>query len=427
MEFKLLNTDGAARRTRLVFPRGSVDTPAFMPVGTYGTVKTLTPEEVWKSGTQILVGNTLHLMLRPGLEAVTAHGDLHDFMGWQGPILTDSGGFQSYSLAETRKMTEQGMMFRSPVNGERVFLDPERAMAVQRRLGSDIAMVLDDCTPYPASERMAEQSMHLSLRWARRSKEAYGHNPMPKGQELAAVLRPSLNIIARHDRPYDFGPYSNGIVAGESREVDFRSGASSGGEASPGALFGIVQGGVYTHLREASLAGLLDICFEGYAIGGLAVGEPPEDRLRILTHIVPQMPPTKPRYLMGVGTPEDIVEAVRRGIDLFDCVLPTRNARNGQLFVREGVIRIRNRCYRDDPRPLEAGCTCYTCRTFGRAYLRHLDKCGEMLGARLNTIHNLHYYQTLMAELRDAIAASRLTEYVQGFYARRARGPKPVS
>ncbi len=366
MEFRLLARDGQARRGRLIFPRGEVDTPAFMPVGTYATVKTLTPEEVAGLGAQMILGNAFHLMLRPGLEVIRAHGGLHGFMGWRGPILTDSGGFQVFSLGAMRKISEQGVTFASPVNGDRVFMGPEESMEVQRVLGSDVVMIFDECTPYPADEATARTSMELSLRWAERSKIAHGDNPA--------------------------------------------------------ALFGIVQGGMYPHLREASLAGLVEIGFDGYAIGGLSVGEPKEEMLRILDHTAPRLPEDRPRYLMGVGRPEDLVEAVRRGVDMFDCVMPTRNARNGHLFVRDGVIRIRNARYERDTRPLDPECDCYTCRHHSRAYLRHLDRAGEVLGLRLNTLHNLHYYQTLMAELRQAIAAGRLEDYVRAFYARRAQG-----
>jgi len=371
MQFELLNQDNAARRGRMTFARGTVETPAFMPVGTYGTVKAMTPEELRGLGAEIILGNTFHLMLRPGTDIVKLHGDLHDFMHWHGPILTDSGGFQVFSLGDLRKISERGVAFQSPVNGDKVFLGPEESMAVQRALGADIVMIFDECTPYPATEQQARDSMALSLRWAARSKEAHGDNPA--------------------------------------------------------ALFGIVQGGMYEHLRAESLAGLRDIGFDGYAIGGLSVGEPKEDMLRVLEHVAPHMPNERPRYLMGVGTPEDIVEAVRRGIDMFDCVMPTRNARNGHLFVRAGEIRIRNARYRDDPRPLDENCGCYTCRNYSRAYLRHLDQCNEILGARLNTIHNLYYYQTVMRELRAAIAAGRLDAHVRDFYAGRVQSGAAVS
>ena len=371
MHFEVSNTDGAARRGYMKFTRGSVETPAFMPVGTYGTVKAMTPEELRELGAEIILGNTFHLMLRPGTDVIRAHGDLHDFMHWQGPILTDSGGFQVFSLGELRKLEERGVSFRSPVNGDPVFLGPEESMAVQRALGADIVMIFDECTPYPADAVQARASMELSLRWARRSRDAHGDNPA--------------------------------------------------------ALFGIVQGGMYENLRDESLAGLLDIGFDGYALGGLSVGEPKDDMRRILAHITPRMPADLPRYLMGVGTPEDILEAVRRGVDMFDCVLPTRNARNGHLFVQGGEIRIRNARYRDDPRPLDEECACYTCRHYSRAYLRHLDQCNEILGSRLNTIHNLYYYQTLMRELREAIAAGRLEVYARDFYARRVQSEPAVS
>ncbi|HEX7026082.1 MAG TPA: tRNA guanosine(34) transglycosylase Tgt [Gammaproteobacteria bacterium] len=359
MQFDLLKTDNRARRGRLIFERGVVQTPAFMPVGTYGTVKAMTPEEVRAGGAEIILGNTFHLMLRPGTEIICKHGDLHDFMNWQGPVLTDSGGFQVYSLAKLRKISRDGVSFQSPVNGDRIFLDPERSMRVQRELGSDIVMIFDECTPYPSTEQQARESMELSLHWAARSRSAHAGNPA--------------------------------------------------------ALFGIVQGGMYPGLREASLAGLLEIGFDGYALGGLSVGETEEDRLMILEHAMPLMPVDKPRYLMGVGTPLDIVEAVYRGVDMFDCVIPTRNARNGFLYTSDGVIRLRNAVHTDDTRPLDPNCDCYTCRHYSRAYLRHLDKCNEILGARLNTIHNLHYYQQLMRELRAAIEAGTLDDYVRTF------------
>ncbi len=371
MRFELLTSDGRARRGRLTFERGTVETPAFMPVGTYGTVKAMTPEELREVGAEIILGNTFHLMLRPGTDVIAAHGDLHDFMHWDGPILTDSGGFQVWSLGKLRKITEQGVRFRSPVDGSEVFLGPEESIAVQHALGSDIVMIFDECTPYPATEREARESMELSLRWARRCREAHGDHPS--------------------------------------------------------ALFGIVQGGMYPALREQSLQGLLDIGFDGYAIGGLSVGEPKEDMLRILEHLEPRLPVERPRYLMGVGTPEDLVEAVRRGVDMFDCVMPTRNARNGYLFTSRGMIRIRNSRFRTDTAPLDPDCDCYTCRHYSRAYLRHLDRTGEILGSRLNTIHNLHYYQTLMRGMREAIAAGRLAEFVADFYARRDLPVPPVS
>jgi queuine tRNA-ribosyltransferase len=363
MKFTLGCVDGTARRGELEFARGTVQTPAFMPVGTYATVKAMTPEEVRGTGADIILGNTFHLMLRPGTNIINKHGSLHDFMHWDGPILTDSGGFQVFSLGALRKITEQGVTFSSPVNGDQVFLGPEESMQVQRELGSDIVMIFDECTPYPATEREARDSMELSLRWARRSRDAHGDNPA--------------------------------------------------------ALFGIVQGGMYPELRAQSLAGLVDIGFDGYALGGLSVGEEKAEREAVLAAILPAMPDTAPRYLMGVGTPEDIVEAVSRGIDMFDCVLPTRNARNGHLYTHDGVVRIRNSANRGDTGPLDDSCPCYTCQNYSRAYLHHLDKCNEILGARLNTIHNLTFYQGLMAELRAAIEQQALATFCRDFYQRR--------
>ncbi len=362
MKFDIEQSDGLARRGQLSFDRGTVQTPAFMPVGTYGTVKGMLPKDVKGSGAEIVLGNTFHLMLRPGTEVMKLHGDLHDFMQWHGPILTDSGGFQVFSLGDIRKITEEGVTFQSPINGSEVHLNPEISMQVQRDLGADIVMIFDECTPYPASETQARRSMELSLRWAERSKKAHADNPS--------------------------------------------------------ALFGIVQGGMYESLREASLAGLTAIGFDGYAIGGLSVGEPKEDMIRILDLLGSRMPADKPRYLMGVGKPEDIVEAVARGVDMFDCVMPTRNARNGHLFTTEGVVKIRNAKYRNDTGPLDPHCDCYTCKNFSRAYLHHLDKCGEILGAQLNTIHNLRHYQRIMQELRTAIEQQRLADYIREFYAR---------
>lgn len=361
MKFNLLNTDGLARRGQLVFDRGVVETPAFMPVGTYGTVKGMTPEELTETGAHICLGNTFHLMLRPGTSIIKQHGDLHDFMHWDKPILTDSGGFQVFSLGAMRKINEEGVTFRSPINGEKILLTPEISMDVQRDLGSDIVMIFDECTPYPATVDEAERSMQLSLRWAKRSKDAHGDNPS--------------------------------------------------------ALFGIIQGGMYEGLRDVSLTGLEDVGFDGYAIGGLSVGEPKEDMMRIVKYIAPKIPADKPRYLMGVGKPEDIVESVRRGIDMFDCVMPTRNARNGHLFVTEGVVKIRNAKHKTDTSPLDEKCDCYTCKNYSRSYLHHLDKCNEILGARLNTIHNLRYYQVVMEGLRSAISENELTEFVDNFYA----------
>ena len=370
MKFEHLCNDGAARRGRLIFERGVVNTPAFMPVGTYGTVKAMTPEELEGLGAEIILGNTFHLMLRPGTEIIRAHGDLHDFMHWQRPILTDSGGFQVFSLSERRRITEEGVTFASPVNGDKVFLGPEEAIGVQHALGSDIVMIFDECTPYPATEDEARRSMELSLRWAKRSKDAHGGNP--------------------------------------------------------NALFGIVQGGMYESLRDESLAGLTEIGFDGYAVGGLSVGEPEEERLKVLNALQPLLPRDRPRYLMGVGTPEDIVEAVRRGIDMFDCVLPTRNARTGFLYTSEGLVRIRNARYRTDTAPLDPECDCYTCRNYSRAYLRHLDSCGEILSSRLNTIHNLFYYQALMRGIRTSIEAGEFEAFVATFYAKRGKTPPPV-
>ena len=359
MIFTLHQTDGLARRGSLALAHGSVETPAFMPVGTYGTVKAMSPVELREIGAQIVLGNTFHLWLRPGLDVIAAHGGLHRFMGWDGPILTDSGGFQVFSLGELRKITEQGVNFQSPVNGDKCFLSPEESMRIQRVLNSDIVMIFDECTPYPADEKTAGESMRLSLRWAARSKTAHGGNP--------------------------------------------------------NALFGIVQGGMHEHLRDESLRELERIGFDGYAIGGLSVGEPKEDMLRILRHTAPRLPRDKPRYLMGIGTPEDIVAAVAQGIDMFDCVMPTRNARNGMMFTRIGDIKIKNARYRMDMRPLDEQCGCYTCRNFTRAYLHHLHRIGEILGARLNTIHNLFYYQQMMGEIRAAIEAGVFADFVQRF------------
>lgn len=363
MKFEIHARCGQARTGTLSFRRGEVRTPAFMPVGTYGSVKSVTPEEVSASGADMLLGNTFHLMLRPGADIVRRHGGLHEFMHWSGPILTDSGGFQVFSLAEMRKLSEEGVRFRSPVNGDEVLLTPERSMQVQHDLNADVTMIFDECTPYPASEGDARSSMELSLRWGKRSRDCFD----------------SLKE-AEPDR----------------------------GEA----LFGIVQGGVYDELREASLDGLVEIGFDGYAIGGLAVGESESERNAVLDFIGPRMPPERPRYLMGVGTPVDIAEAVSRGVDMFDCVIPTRHARTGHLFTSRGVVRIRNARYADDTGPLDPDCGCYTCRHYSLAYLRHLEKCGEILGSRLNTIHNLHYYQELMLNLRKAITAGVLPDAI---------------
>ncbi|MEE6076293.1 tRNA guanosine(34) transglycosylase Tgt [Avibacterium paragallinarum] len=376
MKFKLHKTDGTARRGTMTFqrPQGEfeVQTPAFMPVGTYGTVKGMTPEEVRATGAEILLGNTFHLWLRPGQEIMRKHGDLHDFMNWHRPILTDSGGFQVFSLGKLRKITEEGVKFQNPINGERIFLSPEKSMEIQYDLGSDIVMIFDECTPYPATFDYAKKSMEMSLRWAKRSRNRF--------DELG----------------------------------------------NQNALFGIVQGGVYEELRKVSVEGLVEIGFDGYAVGGLAVGEPKEDMHRILEYVCPQLPADKPRYLMGVGKPEDLVEGVRRGIDMFDCVMPTRNARNGHLFVTDGIVKIRNAKYRDDTSPLDPECDCYTCKHYTKAYLYHLDKCGEILGARLNTIHNLRYYQRLMAQIRGAIENDTFEQFVQDFYARIGKPVPPL-
>jgi len=368
MKFELLRTAGAARRGRLHLNHGTVETPVFMPVGTYGTVKAMTPEELTGLGAQIVLGNTFHLMLRPGTDVIRAHGGLHGFMHWSGPILTDSGGFQVFSLAELRKLTEAGVNFRSPVNGDAVFLSPEISMQVQAALNSDIVMAFDECPPYPATEQQARTSMELSMRWARRSRDEFTRL------------------------------------------------------ANPNALFGIVQGGTYLGLRHESLGKLVDIGFDGYAVGGLAVGEPAAERNAVLEALEPALPRERPRYLMGVGTPADIVQAVARGIDMFDCVMPTRNARNGHLFTSQGVIKIRNAGHQADTSPLDPQCACYTCRNYSRAYLRHLDRCNEILGARLNSIHNLHYYLSLMARIRAALDADGFETFQAEFLS----GPEAV-
>ncbi|MGB5293029.1 MAG: tRNA guanosine(34) transglycosylase Tgt [Lysobacterales bacterium] len=359
MQFELLKTDGKARRGRLAFDRGDVQTPAFMPVGTYGTVKAMTPKAVRDTGAEIILGNTFHLMLRPGTDIIRAHGDLHDFMQWKRPILTDSGGFQVWSLSERRKITEKGVTFASPVDGARVFLGPEESMAVQAALGSDIVMCFDECTPYPATEQQASDSMEMSMRWAQRCKVAHGD--------------------------------------------------------SPSALFGIVQGGMYESLRQQSAQALTGIGFDGYAIGGLSVGEPEHERELVLGYTLPELPVDKPRYLMGVGRPQDIIAAVLHGVDMFDCVMPTRNARNGYYFTSRGVIKIRNSRYAMDTRPIDENCECYTCQNYSRSYLKHLDRCKEMLGPHLATVHNLHFYQALMAGLREAIEKEALDEYTGQF------------
>jgi queuine tRNA-ribosyltransferase len=360
MEFELDNNEGKARRGRIKFPRGTIETPAFMPVGTYGTVKGMLPKDVEAIGADIILGNTFHLMLRPGTEVIKAHGDLHDFMGWSKPILTDSGGFQVFSLGKLRKITEEGVSFKSPIDGSKIFLDPEKSIEVQRDLGSDVVMIFDECTPYPATHKEAKDSMELSLRWAQRSKDAHG--------------------------------------------------------VSPSALFGIVQGGMYEDLRKVSIDGLKEIGFDGFAIGGLSVGEPKNEMVKVLNCITDDMPEDKPRYLMGVGTPQDLLEAVMRGIDMFDCVMPTRHARNAHIFTSQGVIKLRNAKHKHSTEPLDPECDCYTCQNFSRAYLHHLDKCKEILGSQLNTIHNLRYYQKHMQDIRDAIAGNRLQEFAEAFY-----------
>ena len=359
MRFAIKNTDGLARRGVMKFPRGDVQTPAFMPVGTYGTVKGLNPDQILATGSEIILGNTFHLMLRPGTEIINQHGRLHDFMGWENPILTDSGGFQVFSLGEMRHISEEGVQFRSPLDGQEIFLGPESAIAKQHLLGADIIMVFDECTAYPVSVEEARNSMELSMRWAKRCQQAHGENPA--------------------------------------------------------ALFGIVQGSMYKGLRDESLAILVDMGFDGYALGGLSVGESKEEMLSVVEHCGPQMPQEKPRYLMGVGTPGDIVRAVVKGIDMFDCVMPTRNARNGHLFTSTGLLRLRNSRYRDDTAPVDEECGCYTCQRFSRSYLHHLDKSKEILSSQLNTIHNLHFYQHLMSGLREAIEQGRLSSFVNGF------------
>ena len=371
MQFNTSAQDGKARRGELSFPRGKIQTPAFMPVGTYGTVKGMLPRDIEEIGAEIILGNTFHLMLRPGTDIVQQHGDLHDFIQWDKPILTDSGGFQVFSLGDLRKIDENGVKFRSPIDGSPVEVTPEVSIEVQKKLGSDIVMIFDECTPYPADEKQARESMELSLRWAQRSKDAHGD--------------------------------------------------------SPSALFGIVQGGMYKVLRLESLKGLQEIGFDGYAIGGLSVGEPKEDMIRVLDEVAYRLPEDKPRYLMGVGKPEDIVESVRRGVDMFDCVMPTRNARNGHLFVSTGVIKIRNAVHKTDTSTLDEECDCYTCQNFSRSYLHHLDRCNEILGAQLNTIHNLRYYQNLMAGLRQAIEQGKLSAFVDSFYSKRGLKTPPLS
>ena len=361
MRFELLKNDAGARRGRIEFRRGAVETPAFMPVGTYGTVKAMTPEELEGLGAHIILGNTFHLLLRPGIDVIRAHGGLHTFTHWQRPILTDSGGFQVWSLQSLRKITEQGVEFRSPINGDLIELTPERSIEMQDALGSDIVMVFDECTTYPADHATASESMQLSLRWAKRSRAAF--DELKRGRD------------------------------------------------SDAALFGIVQGGVHHDLRRESLEGLMAIDFPGYALGGLAVGEPENERLAVLEGLAAQLPRERPRYLMGVGTPSDLVKAVARGMDMFDCVMPTRHARNGQLFTSAGPLNIRNSAFRADTGPIDASCACYACRNYSRSYLRHLQQCNEILGARLATIHNLHYYLDLMGRMRGAIEAGRFAAF----------------
>ena len=361
MNFDVSATNGEARRGEISFPRGTIQTPAFMPVGTYGSVKGVSPRDLKELGAEIVLGNTFHLMLRPGSKVIKELGDLHKFMNWDKPILTDSGGFQVFSLGDMRKISEHGVIFKSPVNGDKVELTPESSMQVQRELGSDIVMIFDECTPFPATEQEAKDSMELSLRWAKRSREAHGDNPS--------------------------------------------------------ALFGIIQGGMYPNLRQQSLEGLTDIGFDGYAIGGLSVGEPKPEMIKVLKALAHNMPADKPRYLMGVGTPVDLVEAVYRGVDMFDCVMPTRNARNGHLFTSTGVLKIRNAVHKTSDMPVDENCDCYTCSNFCRGYLHHLDKCGEMLGPTLATIHNLHYYQTVMKNIRNAIETNTLAIYRASLYA----------
>ena len=366
MKFEKLGQSGRARRGRLTLEHGVIETPVFMPVGTYGTVKGMLPRDIEEIKAQIILGNTFHLYLRPGLDVIREHGGLHEFMKWNKPILTDSGGFQVFSLGAMRKIKEDGVTFRSPIDGSKVFLSPEFSMDIQHTLNSDIVMIFDECTPYPATHEEAQKSLQLSLRWAKRCKTQ--HHDVLKNRN---------------------------------------------------ALFGIIQGGMYEDLRQESLNGLKEIDFDGFAIGGLSVGEPKEEMIKVLDYLPEQMPADKPRYLMGVGKPEDIVEAIRRGVDMFDCVMPTRNARNGHYFVTDGLVRIRNAQYRHDQSALDPYCDCYTCQNFSRAYLFHLEKCGEMLGAMLGTIHNLRYYQRFTQDIRDALDNGTFDAYVQDFYARR--------
>ena len=366
MKFELLNTNGKARLGRLKFDRGVVNTPAFMPVGTYGTVKAMTTEEVEGLGAEIILGNTFHLSITPSTDVIEVHGDLHDFMNWSGPILTDSGGFQVFSLGKMRKITEEGVSFRSPKDGSSIFMGPEESMQIQKKLGSDIVMIFDDCTPYPAEKSEVDQSMQLSLRWAKRS-------------------------LMEHQRL-----------------------------KNKNALFGIIQGGMHKDLRLQSAESLIEMNFDGYAIGGLSVGEPKEEMMKVLDFLPEQMPTDKPRYLMGVGTPLDLVEGVAMGVDMFDCVMPSRNARNGYLFTSEGVVKIRNAKYKLDTAPLDPNCSCNTCKNYSRSYLHHLQKTNEILGSRLNTFHNLYYYQDLMRSIRKAIKSDTFDNFRQSFLASQA-------
>lgn len=401
MQFSLHKTDGQARRGTVHLPHGEVQTPAFMPVGTYGTVKAMSPQELEEIQAHIVLGNTFHLWLRPGLEVIAAHEGLHKFMGWDKPILTDSGGFQVFSLGPMRKISEAGVKFKNPINGDTCFLTPEESMRIQRVLNSDIVMIFDECTPYPATHIEAQKSMELSLRWAKRSRDAfdvYQSQTMSEAMSMQGNEDEIRKIIDETSLEHTH------LVPGNETN----------------ALFGIIQGGMYEDLRDQSLNALKQLDFDGYAIGGLSVGEPKEDMLRILAHTAPQMPQDKPRYLMGVGTPEDLVDAVSHGIDMFDCVMPTRNARNGWLFTQYGDVKIKNASYKNDTRPLDADCACYTCQHFTRSYLHHLHRIGEILGSRLNTIHNLHYYQVLMQGMRAAIEQGTFAEFKVEFARKRA-------
>jgi queuine tRNA-ribosyltransferase len=406
MQFTLHKTVGLARRGTVHLTHGDVQTPAFMPVGTYGTVKAMSPLELKEIDAHIVLGNTFHLWLRPGLDVIAAHGGLHQFMGWDGPILTDSGGFQVFSLGAMRKISEDGVKFQSPINGDTCFLTPEESMRIQKVLNSDIVMIFDECTPYPATIEEASDSMQLSLRWAKRSKDAF--NKL-QGITIDQAMHMQGGKGEAAQTVHQVGP-----------AVEDAANAA-GASIHTNALFGIIQGGMFKDLRDISLAGLVDIDFDGFAIGGLSVGEPKEDMLRILAHTAPKMPANKPRYLMGVGTPEDLVDAVNAGIDMFDCVMPTRNARNGWLFTQYGDVKIKNAGYKTDTRPLDADCTCYTCQNFSRAYLHHLFRVGEILSARLNTIHNLHYYQVLMQGMRNAIENGTFKAFRAEFAAKRAQ------